>query len=474
MTVVSGVQLGRLLADWRLAGTGPAYARLAGAVRALLVDGRLPLAARLPAERDLAARLGVSRTTVTAAYDALRSQGYVHARQGSGTFTALPPGHVHQGAGWTALGEPVQLDLAVASSDAVPDVVEAAVERAAGRLGRHLRGHGYDVLGLPELREAVADRYARRGLPTSPDAVVVTAGALAAIGLVARSLLSAGDRVVVDTPTYPSALEVARRAGGRVSAVALDDAGWDLDRVEDAYRSALPRLGYVVADFANPTGHLLDTAGRARLVRAAAAAGSTLVVDETLADLVLDAAVVPPPVAAFDDDDRVVSVGSMSKTHWGGLRTGWLRAPRALVARLAEARSALDLAPPVLEQLVAVELLGDDRALDLRRAELRRRRAALVAALAEHVPEWSWRPPAGGLVLWVRLDAPVATSLAAAAARHGVRVVPGGRFSADGTGERHLRLPFALPEERLADAVAHLAAARADLGSAPLPLAAVT
>ncbi|HWG94264.1 MAG TPA: PLP-dependent aminotransferase family protein [Mycobacteriales bacterium] len=475
MTSVSGVHLARLLADWRLAlPSGPAYARLAAAVRALLVDGRLPLAARLPAERELATRLGVSRTTVTAAYDALRADGYLHARQGAGTFTALPDEHVHQVAGWTAVRSAPGLDLAVASSEALPGVVEAAVARAVPRLGRHLRGHGYDVLGLVELREAVAARYAARGLPTSPDQVVVTAGALAATGLVARALLGPGDRVVVDTPTYPNALDVVRRAGGRLAGVALDDDGWDLERVEAAYRSALPRLGHVVADFANPTGHVLPEADRARLVRAAACAGTTLVVDETLADVWLDAPP-PPPVAAFDDDDGVVTVGSLSKSHWGGLRVGWVRAPRGLVARLAESRSALDLAPPVLEQLVAAELLADEDALDRRRALLRARRAALAAGLQEHCPGWTWREPAGGLVLWVRLDAPVATALAAAAERHGVRLVPAGRFSVDGTGERHVRVPFALPEPVLADAARRLAAARAELdGVRGVPLAAVT
>ena len=475
MTAVSGIHLARLLADWRLAApAGPSYARLAAAVRALLVDGRLPLAARLPAERELAVRLGVSRTTVTAAYDALRREGYVRARQGAGTFTALPDGHVHQVAGWTAVRGGPGLDLAVASPEAVPDVVERAVERAVPRLGRHLRGHGYDVLGLPELREAVAARYAARGLPTTPDQVVVTAGALAGIGLVARALLAPGDRVVVDTPTYPNALDVVRRAGGRLAGVALDDDGWDLDRVETAYRSALPRLAYVVADFANPTGHLLDADGRARLVRAAAAAGTTLVVDETLADVVLDDVPLPPPVAAAADDDGVVSVGSLSKTHWGGLRTGWLRAPRALVARLAEARSALDLAPPVLEQLVAAELLADEASLTARRDQLRRRRAVLEAALAEHCPGWTWRTPAGGLVLWVRLDEPVATALSAAAAERGLRLVPAGRFTVDGTGERHVRVPYALPEAALETAVGRLAAARAGLTAPAAPLAAVT
>lgn len=479
VTNVSGVHLARLLVDWRTAAPrGPAYLRLAAALRALVVDGRLPQAARLPAERDLAARLAVSRTTVTAAYDALRQQGFLRARQGSGTFTALPAGHLHQPSGWTAVPDDpdggAAIDLAVASSEAPPGAVEQAVARAAERLGPHLRGHGYDVLGLPALREAVAARYAARGLPTSPDQVVVTAGALAGFGLVARALLAPGDRVVADTPTYPNALDVVRRTGGRVSAVALTDDGWDLDLVDSAYRQALPRLGYVVADFANPTGHVMDAAARAQLVRTAARAGATLVVDETLVELALDGPPVPPPVAGFDEDDAVVTVGSMSKSHWGGLRTGWVRAPRSLVARFAETRGALDLAPPVLEQLVAAELLADDDVVETRRRQVRERRDALVGALGVHCPAWSWRLPAGGLSLWARLDEPVATALAAAAARHGVRLVPGGRFAADGTGERHVRLPYALPPDLLDDAVRRLARARDDLGVARPPLAAVT
>lgn len=475
MTAVSGPQVARLLADWPVAAArGPSYARLAAALRALVVDGRLPVHARLPAERELAARLRISRTTVTAAYDALRQEGYLSARRGAGTWTALPAGRLHQPAGWTAAGGALPLDLAVASPEALPGVVEQALDRATPQLARHLQGHGYDVLGLAALREALAARYTARGLPTSADQVVVTSGALSAVGLLARALLQPGDRVVVDTPTYPNALDVLRRAGARPAAVGLADDGWDLELVESAYRQALPRLGYVVADHANPTGHVLDAAGRRRLVAAAARSGATLVVDETLVDLRLAAGDPPPPVAAFDDDDGVVTVGSLSKSHWGGLRTGWVRAPRAVVARLAEARATLDLAPPVLEQLVAVELLADGDAVRRRQEQLRGRRDALVDALTEHCPGWSWRLPEGGLSLWVRLDAPVATALAAAAERHGVRLVPGGRFSVEGIGERSVRLPFSLPENDLREVVRRLAAARDDLDvpAAPAPVVA--
>ena len=224
----------------------------------------------------------------------------------------------------------------------------------------------------------------------------------------------------------------------------------------------LPRLGNLVADHANPTGHVLDAGGRARMVRAAA--GSTPVVDETLVDLALDGPLLPP-VAAYDDG--VVTVGSVGKSHWGGLQVGWLRAPRPLVERLADTRTTVDLAPPVLEQLVVTELLADPTAVPRQQHRVRGRRDALVAALHEHAPDWTFSVPTGGLALWVRLDAPVATALSAAAARHGVRLVPGGRFTTDGTAERWVRVPYALPDVDLREAVRRLVLARADLGVVP-------
>lgn len=464
MLHLSGRALTRQLGDWRAsAPRRPAYEQLGTAVRALVLDGRVPLGARLPAERELAAVLGLSRTTVTTAYDGLREQGFLLTRHGAGTFAARPPGALHPGPD----GAAATLDLAVASPDADPEVLGGAVIGAAAALPGHLTAHGYDALGLEVLRTAVARRYAERGLPTRPDQVLVTAGATGALALVVRALLGPGDRVVADTPSYPNALDTVRQAGGRLAPVALLDDGWDLALVESAYRQVLPRLGYHVADYANPTGHLLSATGRARLVDATARAGATLVVDETLADLRLDGPAVPPPVGTYDEDDRVLTVGSLSKSHWGGLRVGWLRGSAALVARVAEARATVDLAPPVLDQLVAVELLADPQALPVQVARVRSRRDALVEALRDACPDWSCTVPGGGLALWVRLHAPVATALSAAAAREGVRLVPGGRFTADGTAERWVRVPYGLPEDGLREAVRRLARARDRIGELP-------
>jgi DNA-binding transcriptional MocR family regulator len=214
-----------------------------------------------------------------------------------------------------------------------------------------------------------------------------------------------------------------------------------------------------VPDFHNPTGLTMSAADRAALVDHAACAGTVLVADETLTELRIDGPALPAPFATHDPGGgTVVTVGSLSKAAWGGLRLGWVRATPRLVHELAVARADLDMSSPVLEQLAAVELLRDwDAVLADRRALLRAGRDGLLAALGEHAPAWSVRRPRGGMSAWVRLATPVATPLAAAAARERLLVTPGPAFSVDGTFERHLRLPFTAPPERLAEAVRTLA-----------------
>jgi DNA-binding transcriptional MocR family regulator len=156
----------------------------------------------------------------------------------------------------------------------------------------------------------------------------------------------------------------------------------------------------------------------------------------------------------------VVTIGSMSKAYWAGLRIGWVRASAELVQRLAIARAALDIGSPVVEQLVAAELLARaQEVMPARRAAVRARRDTLARALRHHLPEWRFATPAGGLTLWVELGEPRSSALAAIADRHGLRLAAGPRFGADGAFERHLRVPFSLPEPELETAAERLAVA---------------
>jgi DNA-binding transcriptional MocR family regulator len=451
--------------------------RLAAALRTLLLDARLPAGARLPAERGLAAALGMSRTTVAAAYRLLREEGYLASRQGSGSVTGLPPGRLRRHASWVPAvpDDEDALDLVLASPEACAEV-PAAMAAALDVLPAYLHGHGYDTYGLPVLREAIARRYTRRGLPTGPEQIFITGGAQHALDLLLRCLVSPLDPVLVESPTYPNALDALTRTHARVVAVGLAPGGWDIDLMAAALRQTLPRLAYLMPDFHNPAGHLMNAPDRAALAEAAAAVGTRLVIDETFAELSLgDAAAepaLPAPLAVWDPAGQVITVGSMSKAFWAGLRVGWVRADPGLAVQLQAARGPSDLASPVVEQLAAAWLLERaDSLLPARRESLTRRRDTLAAALTERLPTWKFRLPVGGLCLWARLDAPVSSALAHAAERHRLRLVPGPRFGAGGNLEGYLRLPFALPEAELIEAAARLVAARGSLGparSAPL------
>ncbi|WP_262282476.1 PLP-dependent aminotransferase family protein [Micromonospora sp. MA102] len=472
---VRGVQLARLLGQWHaLPGRrrSPDYAALAAAVRGLLADGRLPLGVRLPAERDLAEALRISRTTVTAAYRELRETGHLASRRGAGSWTMLPGTHRVASTGlWTPLDDRDMIDLGVAALSAPAQLVPAA-RAAAEDLPRYLGGAGYHPTGIIELREAVARGYTERGLPTSPEQIMVTSGTQHALDLVLRLALSPGGGVLVESPTYPNALAAlsARRARITTHGLAADGDGWDADLLLGSIRQTRPRLAYVIPEFHNPTGHLMATDLRERLVGAAHAAGTDLVVDESFVDLPLDGTPLPPPVATFDRHSRVISIGGMSKPYWGGLRIGWVRASAPQVQRLAAARVGVDMASPVLDQLVAVHLLAQGPGIVAdRRIQLAAQRDALVKAMADRLPDWRVTVPRGGVTLWVELDGPISSALARAAEEVGVRLAPGPRFGLDGTLERFLRLPFTLPAADLVEAVGRLAAVRYDLDRAGRP-----
>ncbi|MEU6125167.1 PLP-dependent aminotransferase family protein [Streptomyces sp. NPDC047123] len=461
---LGGRQLAALLPD--PSGLRPAYRHLAQAIGDLILDGRIALHVRLPAERELAVALDTSRTTVTAVYDLLRENGYARSRQGAGTWTALPEGRAPRGVRRLLAAEDTAIDLARAAPGMPREELADTLLRVAPQLAAHAHTPGYHPYGLPDLRAAVAERFTRRGLPTVPEQILVTSGAQHALTLVLGLLCAPGDRVLVENPSYPNALEAMRRARLRTRSVPVTDAGWDIDVVESAFRQAVPRLAYLIPDFHNPTGCLMPADERARVLRAARGSGSWLVVDETLAELALDVPA-PPPLAAHAGPGgagQVITVGSMSKTHWAGLRIGWLRAPARLVTELAGQRVATDMGGPVLDQLLALDLLDrSDVLLPPRLAELRAGRAALCAALAEHLPGWSLRLPPGGLSLWVDLGEPVAPALAERALDHGVRIESGSFFAADpGLFEQRLRIPYTTPADTLHEAVRRMAAALAD------------
>ena len=460
----------RHLAPTRLAALvgdfdrAPAWLGLQRTLQELIGDGRIPIGTRLPSERAVTTALGVSRSTVARAYAELVDAGFASARQGSGTYATVPVerrralDHALHADGPQADGD---IDLNCAAGSATPGVA-AAYQRALEALPSYLCGSGYLPSGLPELQAIIAAWYGRRGLPTTPEQVIVTSGALSAIAIVARALSRRGDRIMLESPVYSNAIEALRLGGAQLASAPLadplGDTGWDIDEIEATLQQAAPRLAYLIPDFQNPTGFLMGDTLRARYADALRAAGTMPVVDETLQPTSLLDAPMPAPFAAHATD--ALTIGSASKMYWGGVRLGWIRAPRALVAQLVATRVQFDLGSSLFDQLVLAELFkaGDD-IHDIRRARLRSRRDALAGALREHLPDWRFRLPDGGLALWVQLPRGSATQLATDMQRHGVYLAPGPVFSVDGGSDGWLRIPFARNEDELVEAVRRIAAA---------------
>lgn len=493
-TRVSATTLARRLGPAPDHRDQPAYRHLADRIRAAVLDGRLGVGTGLPSERELSTTLGVSRTTVNAAYAQLREQGWLAYRRGSGSTVRLPAdpaaplrtaGSVpvsgsayaaggifgwRDGIGWQDDVERAagMIDLTTACLPAPAALTGAVTAAATELLPRYLRTDGYLPFGLPELREVVAGRYRAAGVPTTPEQILITSGAQHAFTLVLDTLSGPADRVVIECPTYTVALDAVRDRRRTPVPIGLGDqpeTAWDVELIGAILRQSAPRLAYLMPDFQNPTGALMDAATREAVVAAARPARTLVLADESFRDMPFDGTPpLPPPMAAFDTGSgaaagaTVLSLGSVSKSFWGGLRVGWVRAAPGIVQRLAAARALGDMAGPVLDQLVVASLLADPAtALAEQRGRLAAGAAALAGALAAHLPDWQPSRPAGGTFLWVRLPGPFATDLALLAPSVGVRIAPGPRFGPDGTMESFVRLPYTVPPEQLVTAVRRLA-----------------
>ncbi|WIX74953.1 PLP-dependent aminotransferase family protein [Amycolatopsis carbonis] len=438
---VTPAELVRLLGAWR--GGGPTLPAALAATLAELVDSAvLPEAAVLPAQRPLARALGVSRGTVTSAYDQLTAGGRLTAEAGSGSRVrrrqpggpGVPGGRL---VSFTGAAAPADL-----SSGALPGSALTADGLAAlgpADLEPYLGTDGYFPAGIPRLRATIARLLTDDGVPTTPEQVLVTAGAQQAVWLVANTLVTAGDLVVVEEPSYRGALEAFAGAGTRLRGIRWTGDGIDRDQLQAALRRS-PALLYCQPSVHNPTGERMPAAARRELGKLITAAGLRTVEDRSSADLAFRGPA--PGLAAHVPPELLVSIGTASKLFWGGVRIGWIRADAPTVARLTEARKAIDLGCSVVDQLLVAGLLRRvAQAREARRALLAARWESTVDVLGRVFPHWRWTTPAGGTGLWADTGED-AVRLAQRALTAGVKLAPGPAFSVYDGFRTHLRLPL--------------------------------
>lgn len=441
---------------------GPRYQRLAAALLDAVDRRVLREGTRVPAERILAASVGVSRGTVVASFEQLVAAGVLRRRQGSGTYVVgRPSWAAHPGGSGVAalllqrmVGDRETIDLSVSS----PGDLRHLPPADPGAAWAALDGHGLDPVGLPQLRAEVARHLSEhQQLPTEPGQLVITAGAQEALGLLVRALSPHSGSVVTSCPTYPglaSALSGTRRG---VVTVPADGAGADPNAIERAARHP-GTIAYLMPTGHNPTGEVMATVRRQSIAAIADAGRVAVIEDLTLADLTLDAPS-PPPLAALSTS--VIAFGSVSKLLWGGLRVGWIRVDEPLRTTVVAQKAAVSLATTAISQALTAQLLAavGPAWLGAHRRALAERRDHLAGLLASHLPAWRTGQQAAGLSLWVELPLDSADAFAHVAARHGVTIAAGSTACLDQRHHRYIRLSFAERPDTLELAVQRLAVA---------------
>lgn len=314
--------------------------------------------------------------------------------------------------------------------------------------------------GIAGLREWLAQRYSRAHVQVRPANVLITSGSQQALDLLGRVLIDEDDRVVVENPTYLAALTAWRPFGADFVPVESDDVGVRAESFIEAL-AANPKMIYVVPTFQNPRGTTMSLDRRRELIVMAREHNCAVVEDDPYGELRYEGESVPQLFEldaagglAEDLDSNVIHVGTFSKTLAPGLRVGWVIAAAELIEKLALAKQAADLHTSSLCQYVVLELVSRgvlEEVLPELRAEYRRRRDAMLAALEKYFPPGvAWTRPKGGMFLLVTLPEHVdAAALLPEALKHNVAFVPGEEFHLNGRGRNTIRLNFsnASPEQ---------------------------
>ena len=453
-----------MLSSWTTR-PGALHHRLSAAIEHGIVQGFLLPGTRLPAERNLAQALSVSRTTVVSAYSSLHAKGWLESKTGSGTWVSRQKAIAARSLAHSCVvsrgsilsivqsNDPNLLNLAIATTEPLAEFVQDASVRARDHVAYLLGQRAYLPFGLPALRIAIASYLTKTGTSTSPEQILITTGAQQAISLITALFVLRGDSVLVESPTYFGALEVFRFAGARLYPIQVEENHVSSDSLTRRIATVQPRLIYVSPSCQNPTGAILPTHDRRKIARCAEQHQVPIIEDESLADLTFRGDRLPS-ISAYSPSAPILTIGSLSKLISAGLRIGWIRGPLPLINRLARLKSASDLGSASVSQAIALEVFARIyEARAMRIPELRVKRDLVVDLLRRSQVDWEFTQPEGGLSIWLKMPGVEAQALSQLAMRRGLAIAPGNLFSADESHPEFLRLPFLLSPEMLATAV---------------------
>ena len=417
----------------------PLYRQLFDRIRSLIETGVLEDGERLPATRELAGSLGLNRTTVSAAYELLESEGLLKGHVGRGSFVSAPKSKPAPPISF-ATSRPSELLFPLDEFRATcTEVIQSDEAQSILQLGC--------PSGYSPLRQFLYDEARAEGVARPSDDILITSGCQQAFDLLQRALISNGETVLLEDPVYPGLRNAFQRGGARLVGIPVGPEGVDLDQLARAVARERPSLLVVTPNFQNPTGATLPLAGRQSLLRIAARAGVTVVENDIYGDLRYEGEHVEP-VKKLDGSGATILLRSFSKLAFPGLRVGWVIGPRPLIDKLTEAKQWSDLHTDQLSQAVLLRFAESGRLKAHRQKMLaaghERLQAALSACRKYLPPGSTFTKPAGGMNLWVRLPEQLdAGELLVRAEREGVTYLPGKFFGVGKIESGSLRISFA-------------------------------
>lgn len=482
----------------------PIYRQLIRHVRSQIESGALAAGMRLPASRDLARQLNISRISVVNAYAELRAEGYLSAHAGRGTFVAgdrdqtMASTNGHSAA--SATESPSSPDRSIREmmrlarkpgiinfSHGAPPLEFFPLNHLRDALNTVLDRDGtkaltYEVAeGFAPLRGSVRDYVTALGIQCSPDQVLITGGTQQALDMVVQALLSEGDVLVTEDPTYLGMIDIARTRRVQLHGIPMDDDGIRLDLLENYIIDNHPKLIYVMPTFQNPTGVVMPLHRRRQLLNLASEYNVPILEDGVYHEFRFDGDQ-QPPLKALDEQGVVIHASGFTKNLLPGMRIGYVISNGAYYERLVRVKQAADISSPGLNQR-AIHLMLERgvlaQQLERNNRELRRRRDVALDAAAKHLPPGArWNRPQGGLYLWVELPktGPTAAELYISAIQTGVAYAIGNVFYTSGCGSYRLRINYAAQKpadieegfRRLGRAWRELACDYAEMEKAPL------
>lgn len=460
------------------------YEQIADHLEQRIDYGEFPPGSLLPSERKLAEQLHVNRSTIISAFAELRSLGIIESRIGSGTRVSTskwgatpkqPPNWSRFAEGGSFLPnlpfmrrirealaqQPSLIDFA--SGELSADL--APTNEIAALMSKHdyTAYLGYDnPQGSIPLRQALVDYlHHYRGIRTTESSILITSGSQQSLYLITQCLLSPGDAVAIEDPSYNYSLPLFQSAGLRLFRLPVDNHGVQPDDIRDLHKKHRIKMVFLNPNYQNPTGTVLSSERRKHILDLASELGLPIVEDDPFS-LTAYGGAPPQPLKSIDAMGSVLYIGSFSKIAASGLRIGWMVAPHSVVERLADARQQMDFGLSIIPQLVAGQFLQSSffaPHLDSLRVRLQFKRDLLIESLQKELPGLvDFVAPEGGLHQWCKLVPDIqGGKLLEESIKAGTVFVPGSVY---GSNKGYVRFTFARPKpEDIAPGISRFAKA---------------